>query len=392
MVTRRRLLAALVLALTLLATACGGGDDDGGDATEDAGADAATDAEESADDGDDAAGGDGDTIQVAFVYVGVPGDAGWTYQHDLGRQAMEEALGDRVETTYVENVPEGAESERVYEDLARQGNDLIFGTSFGYMEQMAAVSEDFPDVAFEHATGFMLTENLGNYFGAAEEGRFLEGMAAGAATETGQLGYVAAFPIPEVVRGINAWTLGARSVNPDATVQVVWTSTWFDPEVEGQAAESLLAAGVDVVGMHQDSPAVGQAAEAAGALWTGYHSDMEEFAPNAWLTATTWDWGPFYTLRAQQVLDGTWEPESYYGSMADGLVGLAPFGENVPEDIRGEIETRMQEMIDGSFAPFTGPINDQDGEERVPEGEQMTLEELLAFDWFVEGVIGEIAS
>jgi basic membrane protein A len=215
-------------------------------------------------------------------------------------------------------------------------------------------------------------------------------MAAGAASESGKLGYVAAFPIPEVLRGINAYTLGARSVNPDATVRVVWTSTWFGPEIEKQAAESLLDAGVDVIGQHQDTPAPGEAAQAAGAKWTGYNSDMEEFAPEAWLTATQWDWGPHYIDTAEKVLDGSWESTQYYGNMADGLVTLAPFGQSVGDDIRAQIEERMAELRDGEFAPFTGPVNDQSGEERIAEGEQPPLEDLLSMDYFVEGVDGEI--
>jgi basic membrane protein A and related proteins len=393
----RRSVLPLVVA-ALLAAACGGEDPTApvGDETDDTAAtddadDTDTDTDSDAGEaGDDAAEGDDEVLRVAFVYVGPVGDAGWTFRHDAGRQDLEEALGDRVETTFLESVPEGAESERVFEDLARQGNDLIFGTSFGYGDQMVAVSEQYPDVVFEHATGYQTTDNLGTYFGAVEETRYLEGMAAGAATESDQIGYVAAFPIPEVVRGINAYTLGVREVNPDATVQVIWTSTWYDPEVEGQAAESLIDAGADVIGMHQDSPAPGQAAEEAGAKWTGYHSDMEEFAPSAWLTASVWDWGPYYISTAESVLDGTWESREYYGNMADGIFDLAPFGESVEQDTQDEIAARRQEILDGDFAPFTGPINDQDGDERVSDGESMDLGELLSFDWFVEGVIGQI--
>jgi basic membrane protein A and related proteins len=373
--------ASLLLALALLAAGCGGQD---GTADQ-------TDNGEAADaDGETGAAGDGDALQVAFVYVGPPGDAGWTYQHDLGRQAVEEEFGDQVEVTFLESVPEGAESERVFDDLARRGNRLIFGTSFGYMDQMLAVAERYPDVVFEHATGFRTAENMGTYFGAAEEGRYLEGMAAAAASETGELGYVAAFPIPEVLRGINAYTLGVREVNPDATVQVVWTSTWYGPDIEKQAAESLLDAGVDVLGQHQDTPAPGQAAEEAGAKWTGYNSDMSEFAPEAWLTATVWDWAPYYIETTRAVLEGTWESDQYYGNMADGMVDIAPFGESVPDDIRSQIEERKQQIINGEFAPFTGEIRDQNGEVVVPEGETASLEELLATDYFVEGVLGEI--
>ena len=390
----RRSVLPLVVA-ALIAAACGGEDpaapvDDTADDTTDEATDEDEDGADEDGDGDGEAADDDDVLRVAFVYVGPVGDAGWTFRHDVGRQDLEEALGDRVETTFLENVPEGAESERVFEDLARQGNDLIFGTSFGYGDQMVAVSEQYPDVVFEHATGYQTTENLGTYFGAVEETRYLEGMAAGAATDTNQIGYVAAFPIPEVVRGINAYTLGAQSVNPDATVQVVWTSTWYDPEVEGQAAESLIDAGIDVIGMHQDSPAPGQAAEAAGAKWTGYHSDMEEFAPTAWLTASVWDWGPYYISTAEAVMDGTWSSREYYGDMADGIFDIGPFGESVDADTISAIEERRDQILDGSFAPFTGPITDQDGDERVAEGEQMDLGALLSFDWFVEGVIGQI--
>ena len=395
----------VLLILGLFAAGCSGSEDTPDAAEGDAGATATAPTEEAGtgDTGgteggatdastDGAAAADGEPLQVAFVYVGPVGDAGWTFRHDEGRKALEEALGDRVETTFVESVAEGADSERVFEDLARAGNDLIFGTSFGYMDQMLAVAERYPDVVFEHATGFRTAENMGTYFGAAEEGRYLEGMAAGAASESGNLGYVAAFPIPEVVRGINAWTLGARSMNPDATVRVVWTSTWFGPDIEAQAAESLLDAGVDVIGQHQDTPAPGQAAQEAGAKWTGYNSDMEQFAPDAWLTATTWDWGPYYIETAQQVLDGTWVSDQYYGDMAGGMVNIADFGASVDEETRTAILDTQQQIIDGTFAPFTGPITDQDGELRIAEGETAPLEDLLAMDWFVEGVEGEIPS
>jgi basic membrane protein A and related proteins len=375
-----------IVTLALVASACGGSDpsepetDDG------------TAAEETDDDGDtDGGTAEGDVLRIGFVHTSPVTDGGWTTSHDRGAQAVAEEFGDQVEITTIDSVSEGPDAERVIEDLARQGHDLIFATSFGFMEPMLSVAEQYPDVVFEHATGYLTAENMGNYFGAAEEGRYLEGMAAAAASETGELGYVAAFPIPEVVRGINAWTLGARSVNPDATVRVVWTSTWYDPDTEGQAAQSLLDAGADVLGQHQDTPSTGQAAEAVGAKWTGYHSDRSAEVPEAWLTATVWDLAPFYIQRVREVMEGTWESESYYGSMADGMVNLAPFGESVPEDIRGEIEERQQQIVDGEFEPFTGPINDQDGEERVADGESMSFEELMSFDFFVEGVIGDVS-
>lgn len=369
-VQRLRWWLPLLLVLVLAAAACGSDSDSGSDDAADSGSSSE------------------EPLQVAFVYVGPVGDAGWTKRHDDGRLALEEALGDQVETTFVENVPEGAESEAVFDRLAREGNDLIFGTSFGYMDQMAAVSEQYPDVAFEHATGYTTTDNLGTYFGAAEEARYLSGMAAGAMTESNKIGYVAAFPIPEVLRGINAFTLGAQRVNPDAEVEVRWTSTWFDPTVEGEAAQSLLDAGADVLAQHQDTPATGEAAEEAGAYWVGYNDNMEQFAPDAWLTGPVWDWGPFYIKTAQEVIDGTWEPDQYYGNMADGLVTLAPVSDAVPQEVRDEIDSVQQEIIDGSFAPFTGPIVDQDGNEVVADGEVIPLEDLLATDYFVQGVVG----
>lgn len=359
-------ISALALSLAVAGAACGSDSSSSSDTT-----DAAN-----------------DKIKVAFVYVGPVGDAGWTKKHDDGRKALEAALGDRVEVKILESVPKGAESQRVFEDLVKEGNDLIFATSFGYMDQMLAVAEANPDVCFQHATGFKTADNMGTYFGAAEEARYLSGIAAGHASESGKIGYVAAFPIPEVLRGINAFTLGAQSVNPDATVQVVWTKTWFGPDEEKQAAESLLDAGVDVLAQHQDTPATGEAADAAGAKWSGYNDDMSRFAPDAWLTAPVWDWGPYYTRTAEAVLDGGCPNDQYYGTMADGLVGLASYGTSVSADVQAEIDAKAEEIKSGSFAPFTGPINDQDGAEKYADGVTATLGELLGMDYFVEGVIG----
>ncbi len=376
-------LLALFAAIVLLAAACGDDDDGGAD-----GADESADADDGA--GDEAAPSgecDGEVIKAAWVYVGPIGDAGWTKKHDDGRLAVEENLGGCVETSFLESVPEGADSEAVFERLAEEGNDIIFGTSFGYMEQMIAVAENFPDVVFEHGTGFMVSDNVGTYFGAAEEARYLSGMAAGAVSE-GSIGYVAAFPIPEVLRGINAFTLGAQRVNPDVTVTVSWTSTWFDPTIEKEAAEALLADGADVIAQHQDTPSPGEAAAEADAYWVGYNDDMSRFAPDAWLTAPVWDWGPFYTSAIEAVADGSWESDQYYGNMADGLVQLAPVSDAVPEDVRTEIEDVQAQIIDGSFTPFDGPVNDQDGNEVIAEGETPPLEDLLGMEYFVEGVIG----
>jgi basic membrane protein A len=330
----------------------------------------------------------GEKVKVAFVYVGPVGDAGWTKKHDDGRKELEAEMGDKVQTTYLESVPEGAESEAVFERLAREGNKVIFATSFGYMDQMLAVAKKYPDVVFMHATGYKTADNMGTYFGAAEEARYLSGMAAGASTKSNKLGYVAAFPIPEVIRGINAFTLGAQKVNPKVTVDVVWTSTWFDPTAEKEAAQSLLNKGIDVVAQHQDTPGPGEAAEAAGAKWVGYNDDMSRFAPKAWLTAPVWDWGPFYIKTVKDVMAGTWKSEQYYGTMADGLVNLAPVADSVPAETRTAIEATKAMIISGEFAPFTGPIMKQDGSAAIADGAKAPLGDLLKMDYFVKGVNG----
>ncbi len=366
---RSRLFAVLLVAFALVAAACGS-DDSSTETTVTSGGTETT-----------AASATGDPLKVAFVHVGPVSDKGWSWAHDQGAQFIKGELGDGVEITTLENIAEGSDAQRVFEDLAADGNTLIFGTSFGYMDPMLAAAENYPDAVFMHATGYKTSDNMGNYFGAAEEARYLSGMAAGAATETNLIGYVAAFPIPEVLRGINAFTLGAQEVNPDAEVQVVWTSTWFDPPIEGTAAQSLLDAGADVIAMHQDSPAPGQAAEADGAGWVGYNTDMTEFAPNAWLTAAIWDWGPFYLATANQVIDGTWASDAVYGTMADGMVALAPFGDSVDQATQDLILERESEIKSGAFAVFPDPIINQ-------AGESQPLGDIFTMDYFVLGVIG----
>jgi basic membrane protein A and related proteins len=336
--------------------------------------------------GSDTTAAESTDIKVAVVYIGVPGDAGWTYQHDQGIAELEKNLG--IEVKRVENIPDNADSQKTYEQLAADGYDLIFGTSFGYGDPMLAVAANYPDTCFEWATGYKTAENLGTYFGAAEEARYLTGLAAGKATQNGKIGYVAAFPIPEVLRGINAFTIGVREVNPEATVQVQWTKTWFDPTLEGEAAQALVDAGVDVLAQHQDSTATGEVAKNAGIKWAGYNSDTSSFAPEAWLTAPTWDWGPYYTQTAEAVAAGTCPTDQYYGTMADGMVTLASFGDSVDADTQAMIEEKKQAIIDGTFAPFSGPLNNQDGTQILAEGESATLDQLLGMDFFVEGVIG----
>ncbi len=367
---RWTLMVALMMVLALVAAACSS--DDGGDET--------TTTAAGGDETTTTAAEEAEAFKVAFVHVGPTADKGWSWAHDQGAQYLAANMPG-VEITTLESIPEGPDSQRVFEDLAADGNMLIFGTSFGYMDPMLAAAANFPDVAFMHATGYKTSDNMGNYFGAAEEGRYLSGMAAGARSETGKIGYVAAFPIPEVLRGINAFTLGAREVNPEATVQVVWTSTWFDPPTEGDAAQALLDSGVDVIAMHQDSSAPGQAAEAAGAGWVGYNTDMSEFAPNGWLTAAVWDWGPYYLATAEAVKAGTWTPEAFYGNMADGMVNIAPFGPSVSDETAALIETRKGEIIAGTFSVLPDPIVNQAGNEQP-------LGDIFSMDYFVEGVIG----
>ena len=328
-------------------------------------------------------------LKVAVVYIGVPGDAGWTYQHDQGIAELEAALG--ITVTRLENIPEGAEATATYDKLARDGYNLIFGTSFGYMDPMLETAAKYPDVCFEHNSGYKTAANMGTYFGANSDASYLSGIAAGASSASGKIGFVAAFPIPEVVRNVNAYTLGARSVNPDATVQVTWTSTWFDPAKEKEAAQSLLDAGVDVVGMYQDSTATGEAAKEAGAKWTGNDSDTKagDF-PDTWLTAPVWEWGPYYIMAAQSLMDGTCMVDQFYGSMADGTVRLGVLGSSVSAETTALIADKTAAIIDGSFSVFTGPINDNTGAEQIAAGAIAPLGDLLGMQYLVEGVIGEI--
>jgi basic membrane protein A len=334
-------------------------------------------------------------IKVGFVYVGPVGDLGWTYAHDQGRLALEEAIPN-VETGYQENVPENpADAERVIRQFAQDGYDVIFTTSFGYMDPTINVAQDFPDTTFIHISGFKTADNVGTGFGKIEEPRFVSGQLAGLMTESNQIGYVAAFPIPEVIRGINAFTLGVREVNPEATVRVVWTNTWFNPQTERQAAEALLDGGADVIAQHQDTAGPQQAAEDRGLYGVGYNADMAPLAPDAVLTSAIWNWGPYYIDIVESVMNGTWESEQYWGSWQDGVVDMAPIADFVPEDIRSTIEEEVARFKSGEetiYTIFTGPIADQTGEIRLPEGQAMTDEELLSMDWFVEGVDGEIPS
>jgi basic membrane protein A len=325
--------------------------------------------------------------RVAFVYIGPPGDGGWTFEHDRGRKYMEEKLGIKADT--VENVPESSDAERIITELA-QNHDVIFTTSFGYMDQTLNVAKKFPKVVFIHCGGYKTADNMGTYFGENYEASYLAGIAAGKTTKKNLLGYIGAFPIPEVIYNLNAFTLGAQSVNPAVKVKVIWSNTWFDPTVERQAAVSLLDQGADVLLAYQDSPATIQAASERGALAGGNDSDMARYAPDAYLTNPTWNWGPFYTKTVQAVADGTWKSEQYLGSMKDGLVDLAPLGKKVPDDVKALVEEKKKAFIDGTLKVFTGPIKDQSGAVKVAEGKELTIAEILSMNWLVQGVDGTI--
>ncbi len=329
-------------------------------------------------------------FKVAFVYVAPVGDAGWTYQHDLGRKAVEQALGDKVKTSFVESVSEGADAERVIRELALAGNKLIFTTSFGYMNPTLKVAKQFPKTLFEHATGYKRAENVATYSARFYQARYLTGMVAGKMTKSNTLGYVAAFPIPEVVQGIDAFTLGARSVNPKAQVKVIWTSSWYDPGKEREAAETLVNQGADVLTHHTDSTAVVQAAEAKGVWAIAYHSDMSKYGPHAELTAATHHWGQYYIREVKAAMDGSWKSHDVWGGIKDGMVGLAPFNPAVPKDVVALVEAKKAAIAAGTFDPFQGPIKDNDGNLKVPAGKALSDEEILKLGWYVDGVQGKL--
>ncbi len=367
-------LAVLVLALALIVTGCGAKKEE--PAKQNPAANSQVPVEEK--------------LKVAFVYIGPVGDAGWTYAHDQGKKYMEEQLS-YVETTFVENVKEGPDAERVLTELAQKGNKVIFATSYGYMDYVINVAKKFPDVVFLHCSGYKTAENVGTYFGRIYQARYLSGIVAGKTTKTNTIGYVAAFPIPEVVRGINAFTLGVQSVNPKAKVKVVWTNTWYDPAAEKNAALSLLdTGGADVIAQHQDTPGPQQAAEDRGKFGVSYNSDMSKFAPKAVLTGPVWNWGPYYVKTVDAVKNKTWKSEQYWGPMADGIVDLAPYGPMVSEDVKKLVDAKKKEIMDGKWDVFNGPLKDQSGKERVPAGKDLPDKDKLSFDWFVQGVEGTI--
>ena len=328
-------------------------------------------------------------LKVGFIYVGPVGDHGWSYQHDVGRQAIEKAFGDKVETTYVESVPE-ADSERAIEQLARTGHGLIFTTSFGFMEPTLKVARKYPNVKFEHATGFKRAPNVSTYAAKFHEGRYIIGQIAGKMTKSGTIGYVGAFPIPEVIAGINSYFLGAQSVNPNVKIKVVWANSWYDPAKEGDAAKALLDQGVDMIAQHTDSPAPIQAAEARGKFGFGQASDMERFAPKAQLTAIIDDWSDYYVARTKAVLDGTWKSEDTWGGLADGMVVMAPY-KNMPDDVKKMAEETEAAIKSGKLNPFKCPVYGQDGKEIECKGNgALSDEQILGMNFYVKGIEDKI--
>jgi basic membrane protein A and related proteins len=328
-------------------------------------------------------------FKVGFVNIGSIGDAGWTFAHDQARKYLEKQLPN-VETTFVESVPEGADAEKILTDLAEKGNQVIFATSFGYMDSVIKVAARYPKVVFMHCSGYKTAKNVGVYMNRDYEGWYLAGVAAAKYVKKNVAGYVAPYPLPEIVRSINAFTLGARSVNSKIKVKVVWTNTWYDPQAEKAAALSLIHAGAGLIASGQDTPAAMQAAQEKGVYGISYNSDMRAFAPKAIVTGHIVDWGPYYVKVVKSVMQGTWKSSDYFGGLADGLVGLAPYGPMVTTDVKSLVDKKKSLITKDDWMVFAGPLQDQSGKIRVKAGQKMTDPEILSLNWFVNGVEGTI--
>jgi basic membrane protein A len=327
-----------------------------------------------------------DKLKVGFIYLGPIGDLGWTYQHDQARQALVKEFGDKIETTYLENVPEGPDAERAIEQLVRAGNKLIFTTSFGYMDPTLKVAKKYPDVHFEHATGFKKDKNMSIYNGRFYEGRYIQGVIAGKMSKAGVLGYIASFPIPEVIMGINATMLGAQTVNPNIKVKIIWVNTWFDPPKEADAAKALLDQGADIIMQHTDSPAAMKIAAERGKLAFGQDSEMIKFGPSTQLTSIIDNWAPYYIARVKAELDGTWKQEDSWGGLASKMVVMAPFT-NMPDDVKKSAEDTEAAIIAGKLHPFKCPVVDQDGKTvECKGGDHLDDGQVLGMNFYVKGV------
>ncbi|MEP3346461.1 MAG: BMP family ABC transporter substrate-binding protein [Litoreibacter sp.] len=332
-----------------------------------------------------------DKTKVAFVYVGPVGDGGWTYEHNKGRLAVEAEFGDKVETIFQESVPEGADAERVITQMALSGADLIFTTSFGYMDPTIAVAAKFPDVKFEHATGFKRSDNVSTYSARFYEGRAVQGHIAGKMTKSNKIGYIASFPIPEVIRGINSAYIHAKRVNPDVEFNVVWAYTWFDPAKEADAATALIEQGADVILQHTDSTAPQAAAQKAGNVITfGQASDMAEYGPLPRVSSIIDDWAPYYIARTKAVMDGTWASTDTWDGIGAGMVGIGEISDAVPADVKAEALALKASLADGSYEPFTGPLKKQDGSDWLADGETADDGTLAGMNFYVEGITGDI--
>lgn len=329
-------------------------------------------------------------LKVGFVYVGPVGDHGWTYQHHQGLLALKKAFGDKVETTHVENVPEGPDAERVTRQLAQQGHDIVFTTSFGFMDQTIRVARQFPKVKFEHCSGYKRAKNVATYNIRYYEGRYVNGVIAGKMTKSNTIGYIASFPIPEVVRGINAAYLGAKSVNPDVKFKIVWVSTWFDPGKEADAAKALADQGADVIFQHTDSPAAMKLAEQRGIGAVGQASNMKAFGPTAQLAAAVNNWGPYVVARVKAVMDGTWKSTDTWGGIGTGMLNIASVHDRIPADVRNQAEKVRADIASGKFHPFTGPLNKQDGTQFLKAGEKASDGLLAGMNFYVQGVEGSL--
>jgi len=331
-----------------------------------------------------------DPLKAAFIYIGPTGDHGWTYSHDVGRKAVEAQQGDKVKTTFVENVPETADAERVIRDLASKGNKVIFATSFGYMNAMAKVSKQFPKTVFMHATGYKTDKNLGIYDVRTYEGAYMLGVVAGKMSKSGQLGVVGSIAIPEVIRNINAFTIGARSVNPKATTKVIWVNSWFDPGKEREAALTLISQGADVLMQNTDSPAVVQTALEKGIYAFGWDSDMSKFGGKAQLAASVLNWGVIYNEQIEKVQKGEWKTTDIWAGVKDGAVNIESFGPSTPADVKKLAEERRDAIKAGKLHPFTGPLKDNTGKELVAAGKTLADVDLRKMSVYVEGVEGSV--
>ncbi|MDE2383003.1 MAG: BMP family ABC transporter substrate-binding protein [Alphaproteobacteria bacterium] len=329
-----------------------------------------------------------DALKVGFIYLGPIGDFGWTWAHEKGRKAMVDALGGKVVGDYVENVKEDASALPVLRDLAQQGHKLIFTTSYGYMDQTVQLAKEFPDIKFEHCTGYKRADNLATYNSRFHEGRSVLGTIAGMMTKTGTIGYLGSFKVPEVVLGVNSFALAAQAVNPKVKVKLIMIDSWFDPAKEAAATETLANLGCDVITSHTDSPAVLQVCEQKKLFGFGQGADMSRFAPNAHLTAIEDIWGPYYTSRAKAVVEGTWKSTDTWWGFKEGTVVISPYNKSLPKEVAAAADKIQAGWKDGSYDVFAGPISDQSGAEKVKKGEKLTDDKLATIDWYVKGVEG----